>query len=208
MAANSGDELAQVVGGEVDVLADATGRLQVGECLLEAVPVDAVDDLAVHLDEPAIRIEREALVSGRRREPLRRDVVQPEVEDRVHHPRHRDRRTGADGDEQRVALVAEPFPGALLEAGDVLVDLHVETLRNLAPVGEERAARLRGDREAVRHGDAELRHLGEADPLSAEELATAARVLAEVEDVAHLRGESTRTRLGAETRMVTRSSLP
>ena len=79
---------------------------------------------------------------------------------------------------------------------------------NLTPAGEECATRLRGDREPVRDRDAELRHLGEADPLPAEELATAARVLAEVEDVAHLRGESTRTRQGAETRMVTWSSLP
>ena len=51
-------------------------------------------------------------------------------------------------------------------------------------------------------------HLGEADPLAAEELATAVRGLVEVVDVAHLRGESTGTRQGAETRMVTWSSLP
>ena len=54
------DQLAEVVGGEVDVLCDSARGLQVGECLLEAVPVDAVDDLAVHLDEPAVRVEREA----------------------------------------------------------------------------------------------------------------------------------------------------
>ena len=70
----------------------------------------------------------------------------------------------------------------------------VEPVRDLAAAGQVRAARLRRDREPVRHRDAELRHLGEADPLSAEELATAARVLVEVEDVAHLRGESTGTR--------------
>ena len=84
----------------------------------------------------------------------------------------------------------------------------VETRREPHPRGEECATRLGRDREPVRHRDAELRHLGEADPLPAEELATAARVLAEVEDVAHLRGESTRTRQGAETRMVAWSSLP
>ena len=55
---------------------DAARRLQVGERLLEAVAVDAVDDLAVHLDEPAVRVEREARVAGRRGEPLDRDVVQ------------------------------------------------------------------------------------------------------------------------------------
>ena len=128
-----GDELAQILDGEVDVLVDAPRRLEVGERLLEALPVDPVDDLAVHLDEPAIRIEGEALVSGRRREPLRGDVVQAEVEDRVHHPGHRDRRTRADGDEQWIARVAEALPGALLEAGDVLVDLRVEPSGGTSP---------------------------------------------------------------------------
>ena len=188
---------------------DAARRLEVGECLLEAMPVDAVDHLAVHLDEPAVRVEREARVAGRRREPLGRHVVQPEVEDRVHHPRHRDRRTGADRDEQRVAVVAEALARALLERGDVLVDLaRRDPAGTCAPAGEVRAARVRGDREAVRDGDAELRHLGEADPLSAEKLATAARVLAEVEDVAHLRGLYLGTSRQSRFRMAMRSSLP
>jgi len=54
------------------------------------VAVDAVDDLAVHLREPPVRIACEAHVSGRARETFDRVVVQAEVEDRVHHPRHRD----------------------------------------------------------------------------------------------------------------------
>ena len=109
----------------------------------------------------------------------------------VHHPRHRDRRARADRDEERVALVAEALARPLLERRDVLVDLVVEPLGDLAAAGHVGAARVGRDREPGRHGNAELRHLGEADPLSAEELATAARVLVEVVDVAHLRGEST-----------------
>ncbi len=140
--------------------------------------------------------------------PLDRDVVQPEVEDRVHHPRHRDGGARADGDEEWIAIVAEPLAGSLLERGDVLLDLVVETGGHLASASQIRTARLGRDREPVRNGHAELGHLGEADPLPAEELATAARALAEVEDVAHLRGEYTGTRQGAETRMVTWSSLP
>ena len=101
----------------------------------------------------------------------------------------------------------KPLPVRSLERRDVLVDLVVEARGDLTSAREVRATGLGRDREPVRDGDAELRHLGEADPLPAEELTTAARVLAEVEDVAHLRGESTRTRQRAETRMVTWSSL-
>ena len=139
-----------------------------------------------------------------RRQTLDRDVVQAEVEDRVHHPRHRDRRAGADGDEQRVAIVAEALACTRLECRDALVDLLVEPGRNVSAGGEIGAARLGGDREPVRNGHAESGHLGEADPLPPEELTAAARALGEVEDVAHLRGESTGTRRGAETRMVMR----
>ena len=201
-------ELTEVVGGEIDVLVDATRGLELGQRMLETVTVDAVDDVAVHLDEPAVRVERETRIAGRGGEAFDGHVVQAEVEDRVHHPRHRDRRARADGHEQRAPVVAEALLGARLERGDVLVHLGIEAVGDGAARGHVRTARLRRDGETGRYGNAELGHLGEADPLSAEELPTAVRVLDEIEDVAHLRGESTRTRQGAETRMVAWSSLP
>ena len=54
------DQLREVVRGEIDVLLHAARPLEIGERLLEAVAVDAVDDLAVHLDEPPVRVAREA----------------------------------------------------------------------------------------------------------------------------------------------------
>ena len=61
----------EVVGGEIDVLLHAALALQVAERLLEAVAVDAVDDLAVHLDQPPVGVAREARVARRAREALR-----------------------------------------------------------------------------------------------------------------------------------------
>ncbi len=180
-----GDELAEVVGGEVDVLRDSALGLQVRERLLEAVPVDARDHLPVHLHEAAVGVEREARVAGRLRESLDRDVVQAEIEDRVHHPGHRDRGAGAHGHEERVVRVAEALAGSLLERRDVLVDLAVQTVGDLAAAGHVGAARVGRDGEACRDRDPELRHLDEPDPLSAEKLAIPSRVLVEVVDVAH-----------------------
>ena len=176
------DEAAQVVLVEVGVLRDALGRLQLGERRLEAVRVDPVDDLAVHLDQPPVRVEREAGVPGRAGEALHRRVVQPEVEDRVHHPGHGDRRAGADGHEQRPLGVAEAEPAALLEAADVSVHLLVETGRDVVR-DHVRAARVGRDREARRDGDSELCHLCEPDALAPEELATAVGRLLEAVDV-------------------------
>ena len=109
------DQLAEVVGGQLDVLPHAATLLEALQLAFEEMPIDTVDDLAVHLDQPAIGVAREARVPGGGGEPVHRDVVQAEVEDRVHHPGHRDRRARADRHEERVAGIAEPLPGALLE---------------------------------------------------------------------------------------------
>ena len=57
------------------------------------------DDVAVHLNETAVAIPRETLVLGRADEGLHRLVVEAEVQNRIHHARHRITCAGADGDE-------------------------------------------------------------------------------------------------------------
>ena len=66
---------------------------------------------------------------------------------------------------------------------DVLGDLVLEPRRQAA-LAQVRAAGVGRDREAGRHGNAELRHLGEPDALAAEQLAAAVGGLVEVVDVA------------------------
>ena len=175
------DELGQVVGVEIGVERDAALSLQRGQRVLEGVRVDAVDDLAVHLDQPPVGVVGEPPVARGRREALDRLVVQAEVEDRVHHPRHRDRRARAHGEEKRVGGVAEALAGRLLEPAQVLDHLRLEPLRQVAGrhVG---AAGVGRDREAGRDGQPERRHLGEPGALAAEELAPASGRIVEVED--------------------------
>ena len=161
------DELREVVGRQVDVLLDATLALEVCERLLEAVPVDALHDLAVHLDEAPVGVLCEAAVPRRAAEPLDCRVGEAEVEDRVHHPGHRDRSSRPDGDEQRVLRVAEALARPLLEPADVLLDLLVEA-RHVAAARHEGPARVGRDREAGRHRNAKLGHLRQPDALASE----------------------------------------
>ena len=58
---------------------------------------------------------------------------------------------------------------------EVPFDLLGEPVRELPAVRHVGAAGVRRDREAGRHRDAELRHLGEADALAAEQLAAVPR---------------------------------
>ena len=117
--------------------------------------VDPVDRLAVHLDQAPVRVVGEAAVARALAEPFDRVVVEADVEDRVHHPRHRDRRAGADGDEQRVVAVAEALPGVLLQRAHMRLDLLEQPGRHPPALAHVRAAGLGRDREPRGNRDAE-----------------------------------------------------
>ena len=101
------DETGEVFGGELRVGLHAALVTQRGERMLEALGVDVEHDLAEHLHEPAVRVVGEPLVLRLLGEALHRRVVEPEVEDGVHHPRHRERCTRAHRHQQRVGFVTE-----------------------------------------------------------------------------------------------------
>ena len=172
-AAEARDQLAQLVGAEVDVLASAGARLEIDERLLEPMAGDAVDDLAVHLDQPAVRVVGEPRVARRCGEPLDCRVAEPEVEDRVHHPGHRDRSARPHRHEQRIERVSEALARPFLECRNVRRDLGVEPRGHLAATAQVGAARVGRNREAGRNRHAERGHLGEADAFPPEELPAA-----------------------------------
>ena len=65
------------------------------------------DHIAVHLDEPAVRVVDEPRILGLQNQARRHDIVETKIQDRVHHPRHRRACTGADGDQKGVLRIAE-----------------------------------------------------------------------------------------------------
>src|SRR5271157_2838803 len=86
------------------------------EQLLEMV-LDTEHHLSVHLNEAAIAVICEAFVAALARQPLDHPVVEPEVQHRVHHARHRDARAGAHRHEKRVVGVPEPCAKRTLDPG-------------------------------------------------------------------------------------------
>ena len=89
---------------EIGVVGDVRGGFPRRELRLERLVRDAEDDVAEHVQQTSIGVERETtfVVRGgtfeHRREHL---VVQADVEDGVHHAGHGRRGAAADGDEQR-----------------------------------------------------------------------------------------------------------
>ncbi|CAM5529829.1 hypothetical protein SNARM312S_07686 [Streptomyces narbonensis] len=175
------DDLLEVGGVQVGVAGDLLRGLGLVEGLLEELAVDAEDGLAEHLDEAAVRVPREALVVGLAGEAGHGLVGEADVEDRVHHARHGELGSGADGDEQRVVGLAELLAHLLLKGVEVGADL-VAQCDGLRAALEVDLARLGGDREAGGNRQAEVGHLGEVRALATEQVLQVPVALGEVVD--------------------------
>ena len=86
------DELLELLRAELGIGLNASGFLLGFERVIELLRRDVEHDPAEHRDEPAVRIPREALVLREPGESLAALVVEAEIEDGIHHPRHTHRR--------------------------------------------------------------------------------------------------------------------
>ena len=127
------------------------------------------DDVREHLDESAVGVIGESRVSGLLCEADDGDIVETQVQNRVHHAGHGDRRTGADGDEERIILIAELLAADTLKPCEGIEDLLLGVLVDVLAIVVVVGAGLCGDRESGRDGHAQVRHLGQVCALAAEE---------------------------------------
>ena len=156
---------------ELGILGHAGVELCVLDDLLEPMMIDPQHHRAVHLDESTVGVPGEARVVRRLAEAFHGHVVQPQVENGIHHPGHRYPCAGADRDQQRLVLVAELQRLGLLQLIKRLVDLPAQVVRVFALVLVERGADLGGEREAWRDRQADAGHLGQVGALAAEQVA-------------------------------------
>ena len=164
-------ELLQVLRREFDVLRDALLLLHLVDELFEVLLAHFHDDVGEHLDESSVAVIRPAGVARLLGKRLHDFLVKAEVEDRVHHAGHGRARTRTDGDEERVLLIAELLAADLFHLVDVLHDLRLDPGVDLTTVLIVLRAGFRRDREALGHGEADVRHLCKVCALAAEKLA-------------------------------------
>ena len=127
--------------------------------------------VGIHGDEAAVRVVGEAPIPGFVRHRLHRRVVESEIEHGVHHARHRRARPRAHRDQQRIVAVAESLAGGAADLRERGGNLPAQAFRVGLVVLVVISADLGGDGEAWRHRQAEIRHLGKACALAAEEVA-------------------------------------
>jgi hypothetical protein len=184
-----GDQRLQLGNPQLDVRGHACVGLGLVDGVLEVVPLDVKDGLAEHLDQAPVGVPREALVLGELGQAGDGCIAHADVEDRLHHPGHRELRTGAHRDQQRVGRVTQRAPDLGLEAGELLGHLlgHLRgdgTTVQVGPAGIGRHREARGDVET------DLDHLGEVGALSAEQVLLVLVALGEVVDITHVCGSS------------------
>jgi len=92
-------QLLQGVGRQSDVELNTLSLSAGLECVLIGGRVDARHDVAVHGDEPAVRVVGRPLVGQLLGQAQHRLVVQTHVQHCLHHPGHRHPCAGSDGDE-------------------------------------------------------------------------------------------------------------
>ncbi|CAM5485056.1 hypothetical protein SPURM210S_06694 [Streptomyces purpurascens] len=124
--------------------------------------------VAEHLEQAAVGVPGEPLPSGRLGKAGHGVVVETDVEDGVHHPGHRETRSGTNGHQQRIVGPPEIAPQGTLQVRQCMGHLHAELRRFLTGL-QIHPARLRGDGEAGRHRQFEPSHLGQAGTLATEQ---------------------------------------
>ena len=138
--------------------------------LLEHVVIQVQDHVRIHLDEPSIGIEGETSVAGQLGQAFHRLVVEAEVQDRVHHARHRGAGARSNGDQQGIARFAEPLASQLFHARQSRRHLTLQVVGIASLIGVEVRAALGGDREPRRHRQAQGAHLRQVGALAAQQV--------------------------------------
>ena len=127
--------------------------------------------VAVHLHETAVGVPCEAGVARASGDGFDGLVVHAQVEDRIHHARHRGPGARAHRDQQGHILVAELHAGEPFDIVHRLFHFGAEQLHHIVlAVGVILRADFGRDGEPRRYGHADQVHLREVGSLASEEL--------------------------------------
>ena len=129
------------------------------------------DNVREHLDEPSVAVIGEALIVRKLCKALHGFIIQPKIQNRVHHAGHGCARAGTDGNEEGIGRVAELFASVGLGFFERRKNLLDDLLRDLLPVGIVARTRFGRNRKTKGNRKPEPRHFREVCALSAEQIA-------------------------------------
>ena len=163
------DQRPTLLGREQAVARLRLSRDGFGDCV-QAFAGNTENDLSEHLHEPPVRIPGEPLVTGQLGQTFHRFVIETQVEDRVHHSRHRDRRPRPHREEQRTGNVTEMFAGDLLHPAQGRIRLRPQAFWKNVITVVVGAAGLGSDGEPGGHRKSGGRHSRQPRTFATEKL--------------------------------------
>jgi hypothetical protein len=164
------DQFGQGLLGNLGVRLDTEFGFHSAENFLELLLRNVQHDIAEHMNEPPIAVQGEPPVAALSGQALERLVVQAEVEDGVHHPGHGEFRARSDGNQKRIARIAELLSGNALELGQRRGDLFVGVGRNATAGFVKEQADFGRNRKPRGNGQPDSGHFGQVGALAAERI--------------------------------------
>jgi hypothetical protein len=172
------DQFFQIVGRQFGILLHAAFGLLLLDEHLERIVIllrlglHTQHHVAVHLYEAAIGIPCKTRIARALGHSLDGHVVHAEVQNRIHHTRHRRAGARTHRDQQRHGLVAEAHVRELLDVFHRTLHFGAQQLDDLIlSVSVILRTYLRRDRKARGNGNADEIHLGQIGTLTAQQLA-------------------------------------
>ena len=165
------DEFFPAAGRNRSVFLHAELGLQCAQAMLQVFLGHAHHYRGIHLHEAAIRVIREPVILGDRRQAFDRLIVQAKIQNCFHHAGHGAGRAGTHADQQRVLGIAELFPGDFFELGYVVCNLLFHFVVELLAALIEVVARFCGNGETGGNGETDSGHLRQSCTLAAEQIA-------------------------------------
>ena len=154
------------LGVEIDFL----GEFDVVDDVLEFRFRKLHNDVRKHLNKSAVTVIGKARVIGEAGYRFSHLIVDPEVEDSVHHTRHGRPCTASHRYKQRIFLVAKFFPADFLHLFEVLEDLALDISRDHFSVFVITDASLSRDSKSLRNRHTQVCHLRKVCTLAPEKL--------------------------------------
>ena len=117
------DQSLERLRGNLDVGLDAGLDHHLVQGVGEQVAVEVQDGLSEHLDQPPVGVPRETFVARLLGQAVHGLVVEPDVQDRLHHPGHRELRPGPHRQQQGIGGVAQRAAHLVFEGVQARPDL-------------------------------------------------------------------------------------
>ena len=159
-----------ILGRKIGIKRKSFPVLQRLENILEMMMINTKHHIRIHLDEPAIGIPSKPRITRIPRQCRNGHIVQPEIQNRIHHARHRSPRARPDRDKQRFLRITKLLSRQRADMRQRRIDSSRQIGRISLAMIIKIGANFSGNRKSGRHWQSEIAHFSQIGPLATEQI--------------------------------------